>query len=158
MDRENYRFIFFVYYKKLYICSMDKNYSHIKTKLLKKLKKSARKRYKFEEVYTRNEQKQSVPLYRVLDMIYDYDDCYRVQKETTNREEAWSFYISKYREFIFEKLDDYYRYCNKTPKSIRKSQETRLTAGIIRPTIDFLVRDEKAMFKINQKSNKIKIN
>ena len=137
---------------------MSKNSPYIKTKLLKKLKKNARKRYKFEEVYTRNEQKQSVPLYRVLDMIYDYDDCYRVQKETTNREEAWSFYISKYREFIFEKLDDYYRYCNKTPKSIRKSQETRLTAGIIRPTIDFLVRDEKAMFKINQKSNKIKIN
>lgn len=137
---------------------MSKNSPYIKTKLLKKLRKSARKRYKFEEVYTRDEQKQSVPLYRVLDRIYDYDDCYRVQKETTNKEEAWSFYLSKYREIIFEKLDDYYKYCNKTPKSIRKNQETRLTEGIIRPTIDFLVRDEKVMLKIKQQSNKIKIN
>lgn len=133
---------------------MNKNYSHIKTKLLKKLRKSARKRYKFEEVYTRNEQKQSVPLYRVLDTFYDYDDCYRVQKETTNREEAWSFYISKYREIIFEKLDDYYKYCNKTPKNIRKNQETNLVNGILRPVFEFAIRDNES---IKQMSNKIKI-
>lgn len=133
---------------------MNKNYSHIKTKLLKKLRKCARKRYKFEEVYTRNEQKQSVPLYRVLDMFYDYDDCYRVQKETTNREEAWSFYISKYREIIFEKLDDYYKYCNKKPKSIRKSQETNLANGILRPILEFAMSDNESN---KQKSNKIKI-
>ena len=133
---------------------MNKNYSHIKTKLLKKLKKSARKRYKFEEVYTRDEQKQSVPLYRVLDTIYDYDDCYRVQKETTNREEAWSFYLSKYREAIFEALDGYYRMCNKTPKSIRKNQEPNLVNGILRPVIEFAIRDNES---IKQMSNKIKI-
>lgn len=134
---------------------MNKNYSHIKTKLLKKLKKSARKRYKFEEVYTRDEQKQSVPLYRVLDTIYDYDDCYRVQKETTNKEEAWSFYISKYREIIFEKLDEYYKICDKTPKSIRKNQTTNLVNPILRPVFEFAIRDNES---IKQMSNKIKIN
>lgn len=133
---------------------MNNNYSHIKTKLLKKLRKSARKRYKFEEVYTRNEQKQSVPLYRVLDTFYDYDDCYRIQKETTNREEAWSFYISKYREIIFEKLDDYYKYCNKTPKSIRKKPQVELNKVIVKPTHEFIVWDDVS---IKQMSNKIKI-
>lgn len=132
---------------------MNKNYSHIKTKLLKKLKKSARKRYKFEEVYTRNEQKQSVPLYRVIDTIYDYD-FYRVRKETTNREEAWSFYISKYREIIFEKLDEYYKICNKTPKSIRKKPQVELNKVIVKPTYEFIIRDDVS---IKQMSNKIKI-
>ena len=133
---------------------MNKNYSHIKTKLLKKLKKRARKRYKFEEVYTRNEQKQSVPLYRVLDMTYDYDDCYRVQKETTNKEEAWSFYLSKYREVIFEALDGYYIMCNKTPKNIRKNQETNLFNGILRPVFEFAIHDNESN---KQMPNKIKI-
>ena len=133
---------------------MNKNYSHIKTKLLKKLKKRARKRYKFEEVYTRNTQKQSIPLYRVLDMTYDYDDCYRVQKETTNKEEAWSFYLSKYREVIFEALDEYYRMCNKTPKSIRKKPQVGLNKVIVKPTYEFIVRDDVS---IKQMSNKIKI-
>lgn len=139
---------------------MNKNYSHIKTKLLKKLKRCARKRYKFEEVYTRNEQKQSVPLYRVLDTIYDYDDCYRVQKETTNREEAWSFYISKYREIIFEKLDEYYKICDKTPKSIRimrtepQKPQVELNKVIVKPTYKFIIRDDVSN---KQMPNKIKI-
>lgn len=133
---------------------MNKNYPHIKTKLIKKLKKRARKRYKFEEVYTRNKQKQSVPLYRVLDTIYDYDDCYRILKQTTNREEAWNLYQSKYREIIFEELDDYYRRCNKKPKSIRKSQETDSANGILRPIIEFAISDNESN---KQKSNKIKI-
>ena len=133
---------------------MSKNSPYIKTKLLKKLKKSARKRYKFEEVYTRNEQQQSVPLYRVLDTIYDYDDCYRVQKETTNKEEAWSFYLSKCREIIFEKLDDYYKYCNKTPKSIRKKIEPKLLNVTLKTPIELIVRDDVS---VKQMSNKIKI-
>lgn len=133
---------------------MNKNNLHIKTKLLKRLKKSARKRYKFEEVYTRNEQKQSVPLYRVLDMIYPYDDCYRNMKETTNKEEALSFYLSKYREIIFEKLDDYYRMCNKTPKSIRKKPQVESNKVIVKPTHEFIVRDNESN---KQMSNKIKI-
>ena len=133
---------------------MNKNNPHIKTRLLKKLKRIAKKHYKFEEVYTRNAQKQSIPLYRVLDMAYDYDDCFRIQKETTNREEAWSFYLSKYREIIFEKLDDYYKYCNKTPKSIRKNQEPNLVNGILRPVIEFAIRDNESN---KQMSNKIKI-
>lgn len=133
---------------------MNKNNPHIKTKLLKRLKRIAKKHYKFEEVYTRNEQKQSIPLYRVLDMTYDYDDCFRVKKETTNKEEAWSFYLSKYREVIFEALDDYYRMCNKTPKSIRKNQETNLVNGILRPIIEFAISDNESN---KQKSNKIKI-
>lgn len=133
---------------------MSKNSPYIKTKLLKKLKRCARKRYKFEEVYTRNEQKQSVPLYRVLDTIYDYDDCYRVKKETTNREEAWSFYISKYREIIFEKLDEYYKICDKTPKSIRKKPQVELNKVIVKPTYKFIIRDDAS---IKQMPNKIKI-
>ena len=133
---------------------MSKNIPYIKTKLLKKLKRCARKRYKFEEVYTRNAQKQSVPLYRVLDTIYDYDDCYRVQKETTNREEAWSFYISKYREIIFEKLDEYYKICDKTPKSIRKKQQIELNKVIVKPTYKFIIRDDVSN---KQMPNKIKI-
>lgn len=133
---------------------MSKNSPYIKTKLLKKLKKNARKRYKFEEVYTRNEQKQSVPLYRVLDTIYDYDDCYRVQKETTNREEAWSFYISKYREIIFEKLDNYYTYYNKTPKSIRKKIEPKLLNVTLKTPVELIVRNDVS---VKQISNKIKV-
>ena len=133
---------------------MSKNSPYIKTKLLKKLKKNARKRYKFEEVYTRNEQKQSVPLYRVLDTIYDYDDCYRVQKETTNREEAWSFYISKYREIIFEKLDSYYTYYNKTPKSIRKKIEPKLLNVTLKTPVELIVRNDVS---VKQISNKIKV-
>ena len=133
---------------------MNKNNPHIKTKLLKKLKRIAKKHYKFEEVYTRNEQKQSIPLYRVLDMTYDYDDCYRVQKETTNKEEAWSFYLSKYREVIFEALDEYYRMCNKTPKSIRKKPQVELNKVIVKPTYEFIVRDNESN---KQMSNKIKI-
>lgn len=133
---------------------MSKNSPYIKTKLLKKLKKNARKRYKFEEVYTRNEQKQSVPLYRVLDTIYDYDDCYRVQKETTNREEAWSFYISKYREIIFEKLDEYYKYCNKTPKSIRKKIEPKPLNVTLKTPVELIARNDVS---VKQMSNKIKV-
>lgn len=132
---------------------MNKNYSHIKTKLLKKLKKSARKRYKFEEVYTRDEKKQSIPSYQVLDTSFD-EDYYRILKETTDRKEAWNLYQSKYREFIFERLDDYYRYCNKKPKSIRKNQETRLVNGILRPIFEFAICDNESN---KQKSNKIKI-
>ena len=132
---------------------MSKNNPCIKTKLLKKLKRCARKRYKFEEVYTRDEQKQSLPLYKVLDMAYD-DDYYRIIKQTTNREEAWSFYISKYREIIFEKLDNYYKYCDKTPKSIRKKPQVELNKVIVKPTYEFIVRDDVS---IKQMSNKIKI-
>ena len=132
---------------------MSKNNPYIKTKLLKKLKRCASKRYKFEEVYTRDEQKQSLPLYKVLDMAYDYD-YYRIIKQTTNREEAWSFYISKYREIIFEKLDNYYKFCNKTPKSIRKKPQVELNKVIVKPTYEFIVRDGVS---IKQMSNKIKI-
>lgn len=87
-------------------------------------------------------------------MIYDYDDCYRVQKETTNKEEAWSFYLSKYREIIFEKLDEYYKICNKKPKSIRKNQTTNLVNPILRPVFEFLIGENESN---KQKSNKIKI-
>lgn len=132
---------------------MNKNIPYIKTKLLKKLRKHARKRYKFEEVYTRDKQKQTIPLYRVLDMSYD-DDYYRIQKETTNREDAWNYYMSKYREIIFEKLDDYYKYCNKKPKSIHKKPQIELNKAIVKPTYEFIVRDDVSN---KQKSNKIKI-
>ena len=132
---------------------MSKNSPYIKTKLLKKLKKRARKRYKFEEVYTRNEQKQSVPLYQVLDMIYD-DDYYRIIKKTTDRQKAWNFYISKYREIIFQGLDEYYTYYNKTPKSIHKKTEPKPLNVTLKTPVEFIVMDDVS---VKQMSNKIKV-
>lgn len=132
---------------------MSKNSPYIKTKLLKKLKKKARKRYKFEEVYTRNEQKQSVPLYQVLDMIYD-DDYYRIIKKTTDRQKAWNFYISRYREIIFQGLDKYYTYYNKTPKSIRKKIEPKPLNVTLKTPVELIVRDNESNKQI---SNKIKV-
>lgn len=92
----------------------------IKTKLLKKLTKRARKRYQFEETYTRDQQNQSIPFYKVIDN--EYDDYYSVIEETSNRERAWKLYKTKCRELIFKELDGYYKFYNKNPKSIRLQQ------------------------------------
>ena len=86
-------------------------------------------------------------------MVYD-DDYYRTIKKTTDKQEAWNFYISKYREFIFEKLDEYYTYYNKTPKSIRKKTEPKPLSVTLKTPVEVIARDN---ISVKQMSNKIKV-
>ena len=91
----------------------------MKTKLLKKLRRKANRRYKFISEHQRDEFGEVKPLYKVYDNAYEWE-CDRLLGKFDKYNEANNCYLENYRKCILSLLDEYYKFHNKTPKKLNK--------------------------------------
>lgn len=119
----------------------------MKTKLLKRLRRKANRRYKFISEHQRNELGEVKPLYKVYDNAYEWE-CDRLVGKFDDYNEACNVYIEHYRKYVLEKLDEYYKFHNKTPKKLNKPKfntPTYIPGDIVIKTPDQyeMVREQK---------------